>query len=53
MKKKDILYLNESHQKVIENLMEDVKAIMYYSTEDEIAGKYIKIYGEQNHHIFQ
>ena len=40
MKKKDILYLNESHQKVIENLMEDVKAIMYYSTEDEIAGKY-------------
>ena len=25
----------------------------YKSEADEIAGKYIKIYGEQNHHIFQ
>ena len=40
MKKKDILYLNDSHQEVVENLMEDVKAMMYYATEDEIAGKY-------------
>ena len=40
MKKKDILYLNEGHQVVIENLMEDVKKIMYYATEDEISGKY-------------
>jgi len=40
MKKKDILYLNASHQEVVEVLMEDVKKIMYYATEDEIAGKY-------------
>ena len=40
MKKKDILYLNEGHQVVVEGLMEDVKKIMYYATEDEIAGKY-------------
>ena len=40
MKKKDILYLNEGHQEVVEVLMEDVKKIMYYATEDEIAGKY-------------
>ena len=40
MKKKDILYLNESHQEVVEVLMEDVKKIMYYATEDEISGKY-------------
>ena len=40
MKKKDILYLNEGHQVVVESLMEDVKQIMYYATEDEIAGKY-------------
>ena len=40
MKKKDILYLNEGHQEVVEGLMEDVKKIMYYATEDEIAGKY-------------
>jgi len=40
MKKKDILYLNESHQEVIEMLMDDVKKIMYYATEDEISGKY-------------
>ena len=40
MKKKDILYLNEGHQVVVEGLMEDVKKIMYYATEDEISGKY-------------
>ena len=40
MKKKDILYLNEGHQSVVEGLMEDVKKIMYYATEDEITGKY-------------
>ena len=40
MKKKDILYLNEGHQVVVEGLMEDVKKIMYYATENEIAGKY-------------
>ena len=40
MKKKDILYLNEGHQVVVEGLMENVKKIMYYATEDEIAGKY-------------
>jgi hypothetical protein len=40
MKKTDILYLNASHQEVVEMLMEDVKKIMYYATEDEIAGKY-------------
>ena len=40
MKKKDILYLNEGHQEVVEVLMEDVKKIMYFATEDEIAGKY-------------
>ena len=40
MKKKDILYLNEGHQVVVESLMEDVKQIMYYATEDEIVGKY-------------
>lgn len=40
MKKKDILYLNEGHQEVVEVLMEDVKKIMYYATEDEIVGKY-------------
>jgi len=40
MKKKDILYLNESHQDVVEVLMSDVKKIMYYATEDEIEGKY-------------
>ena len=40
MKKKDILYLNEGHQVVVEGLMEDVKKIMYYATEYEIAGKY-------------
>ena len=40
MKKKDILYLNEGHQEVVESLMEDVKQIMYYATEDEIVGKY-------------
>ena len=40
MKKKDILYLNEGHQVVVEVLMEDVKKIMYYATEYEIAGKY-------------
>jgi len=40
MKKKDILYLNKGHQVVVEGLMEDVKQIMYYATEYEIAGKY-------------
>jgi len=40
MKKTDILYLNIGHQEVVEVLMEDVKKIMYYATEDEIAGKY-------------
>jgi hypothetical protein len=40
MKKKDILYLNAGHQQVVEVLMEDVKKIMYYATEDEIVGKY-------------
>jgi hypothetical protein len=40
MKKTDILYLNASHQEVVEMLMEDVKKIMYYATEDEIVGKY-------------
>ena len=40
MKKKDILYLNEGHQEVVEGLMENVKKIMYYATEYEIAGKY-------------
>jgi len=40
MKKKEILYLNAGHQEVVEVLMEDVKRIMYYATEDEIAGKY-------------
>ena len=40
MKKTDILYLNSSHREVVEMLMEDVKKIMYYATEDEIAGKY-------------
>tara|TARA_R110000803_G_scaffold49721_1_gene103438 strand:- start:67 stop:504 length:438 start_codon:yes stop_codon:yes gene_type:complete len=40
MKKKDILYLNESHQEVVEVLMKNVKKIMYYATEDEISGKY-------------
>jgi len=40
MKKKDILYLNASHKQVVEMLMEDVKEIMYYATEDEIVGKY-------------
>ena len=40
MKKKEILYLNKEHLAVVELLMEDVKKIMYYATEDEIAGKY-------------
>ena len=40
MKRTDILYLNIGHQEVVEVLMEDVKKIMYYATEDEIAGKY-------------
>jgi len=40
MKKTDILYLNAGHQEVVEVLMDDVKKIMYYATEDEIAGKY-------------
>ena len=40
MKKTDIIYLNAGHQEVVEMLMEDVKKIMYYATEDEIAGKY-------------
>ena len=40
MKKKEILYLNKGHQEVVEVLMEDVKKIMYYATEDEIVGKY-------------
>jgi hypothetical protein len=40
MKKTDILYLNAGHQDVVEVLMEDVKKIMYYATEDEIVGKY-------------
>tara|TARA_R110000787_G_scaffold81369_1_gene176469 strand:+ start:126 stop:563 length:438 start_codon:yes stop_codon:yes gene_type:complete len=40
MNKKEILYLNEGHQEVVEVLMEDVKKIMYYATENEIAGKY-------------
>ena len=40
MKKTDILYLNASHKQVVEMLMEDVKEIMYYATEDEIVGKY-------------
>jgi len=40
MKNTDILYLNEGHKEVIEVLMEEVKKIMYYATEDEIVGKY-------------
>ena len=40
MNKKEILYLNAGHQEVVEVLMEDVKKIMYYATENEIAGKY-------------
>ena len=40
MEKTDILYLNAGHQEVVEVLMEDVKKIMYYATEYEIAGKY-------------
>ena len=40
MKNKEILYLNKGHQDVVEVLMEDVKKIMYYATEDEIVGKY-------------
>ena len=40
MKTKEILYLNDDHKVVVEALMADVKQIMYYATEDEIAGKY-------------
>tara|TARA_R110000751_G_scaffold130577_1_gene232557 strand:+ start:249 stop:686 length:438 start_codon:yes stop_codon:yes gene_type:complete len=40
MKNTEILYLNEGHQEIVEGLMEDVKKIMYYATEDEISGKY-------------
>ena len=40
MKNTEILYLNKGHQEIVEGLMEDVKKIMYYATEDEIAGKY-------------
>tara|TARA_R110000751_G_scaffold86955_2_gene172728 strand:- start:1043 stop:1480 length:438 start_codon:yes stop_codon:yes gene_type:complete len=40
MKNTDVLYLNKSHQEVVEVLMHDVKKIMYYATEDEISGKY-------------
>jgi len=40
MNKKDILYLNVSHQVIVEKLMKDVKALMYFATEEEISGKY-------------
>ena len=40
MNKKEILYLNNNHKKVVEKLMKDVKELMYYATEEQISGKY-------------
>tara|TARA_R110001583_G_scaffold30051_3_gene104253 strand:- start:182 stop:619 length:438 start_codon:yes stop_codon:yes gene_type:complete len=40
MNKKEILYLNENHQDIVEKLMKDVKELMYFATENEIRGKY-------------
>ena len=40
MKKKDLLYLNIGHQVIVEKLLKDVKAIMYFATEEQISGKY-------------
>tara|TARA_R110000824_G_scaffold44465_1_gene129374 strand:+ start:1329 stop:1766 length:438 start_codon:yes stop_codon:yes gene_type:complete len=40
MNKKEILYLNDDHKKIVEGLMKDVKELMYYATEDQVSGKY-------------
>ena len=40
MNKKDILYLNNNHQEIVEQLLNDIKTAMYFATENEISGKY-------------
>ena len=40
MKKTEILYFNNDHQYIIEELLKEVKESMYFATEDEGVGKY-------------
>ena len=40
MKNIEIVYLNTAHQVLIEKLEKEVKAFMYFATEDEGVGKY-------------
>ena len=40
MKDSEVIYLNDSHEKIVESHIKEVKKLMYYATDKVSTGKY-------------